>query len=167
MKVLTVRQPWASLIIMGLKPVENRTRNIAGSFRGRFAIHVSKTLVPDGDPAWSLATAAGMDTDRFDGDELHLGAIIGIVDLVDVHTSDDCYAADLRRLHAIHESDPAAFHALPDSGGGGIVGRIRQCSPWAMDGHHHLILANPQPLPEPIPAKGRLGLWEFDVEASA
>lgn len=39
MKVLTVRQPWAAAIIHGGKDVENRTRNLAGSYRGPVAIH--------------------------------------------------------------------------------------------------------------------------------
>lgn len=39
-------------------------------------------------------------------------------------------------------------------------------SDWAIDGYWHWILANPQPLPEPIPAKGRLGLWEFDIHTT-
>lgn len=40
MKVLSIRQPWAWLIMTGLKDIENRTWNT--DFRGRFAIHASK-----------------------------------------------------------------------------------------------------------------------------
>lgn len=43
MKVLTVRQPYASLIVDGIKDVENRSRNT--NFRGRVLIHAS--LKPD------------------------------------------------------------------------------------------------------------------------
>ena len=39
MKALTIKQPWAQLIITGAKDVENRSRPT--SFRGRFAVHVS------------------------------------------------------------------------------------------------------------------------------
>jgi hypothetical protein len=39
MKALSIKQPWAQLIIMGAKDVENRSRRT--SFRGRFAVHVS------------------------------------------------------------------------------------------------------------------------------
>ena len=41
MRVLTVRQPWAWAIIHGGKDVENRTRNLAGAYRGPVAIHVA------------------------------------------------------------------------------------------------------------------------------
>ena len=39
MKALSIKQPWAQLIIMGAKDVENRNRRT--NFRGRFAVHVS------------------------------------------------------------------------------------------------------------------------------
>ena len=37
MKALTMKQPWAELIISGIKDVENRSRRT--HFRGRFAVH--------------------------------------------------------------------------------------------------------------------------------
>ncbi|PNP96432.1 hypothetical protein BFS16_00675 [Hoylesella timonensis] len=39
MKVLSVRQPWAALLVTGIKDVENRTRRT--HFRGRILIHAS------------------------------------------------------------------------------------------------------------------------------
>lgn len=38
MRAITVQQPWAWAIFNG-KGVENRTRNIAGKYRGPLAIH--------------------------------------------------------------------------------------------------------------------------------
>ncbi|MDN4173939.1 hypothetical protein QWY28_13340 [Nocardioides sp. SOB77] len=32
-------------------------------------------------------------------------------------------------------------------------------SGWAQQGAVHMLLANPRPLPTPVPCKGRLGLW--------
>lgn len=43
---LSVRQPWAWLIVNGYKPVENRTWPT--NFRGPVAIHAGKTIDPDG-----------------------------------------------------------------------------------------------------------------------
>ena len=34
------------------------------------------------------------------------------------------------------------------------------CAPWGMRGQVHLSVADPVALPEPIPATGRLGLWD-------
>lgn len=44
MKTLTVKQPWAELIVSGKKDIENRTWRT--SYRGRILIHAAKTIVP-------------------------------------------------------------------------------------------------------------------------
>lgn len=44
MKTLSVRQPWASLLVSGLKDIENRTW--APNFRGRIMIHALSAKVP-------------------------------------------------------------------------------------------------------------------------
>lgn len=41
MRALTIRQPWAWAVIHAGKTVENRSRNIAGDYRGLVAIHAS------------------------------------------------------------------------------------------------------------------------------
>ena len=131
MRAITVRQPWAWAIIHGGKDVENRSRNIAGSYRGPVAIHAGLT---EDRAAWGdvdLASAwlsAGDDVTHTER-----GAIIGVVDLVDVHP--DCTE-------------------LVEG-----FGHTPTCSPWAMADHLHLLLANPRPLAKPIPYKGALGLW--------
>jgi hypothetical protein len=38
-----------------------------------------------------------------------------------------------------------------------------QCSPWAAWGQYHWVFADVQPLAEPIPHKGALGLWTVDA----
>jgi hypothetical protein len=57
MRALTVRQPWAWAIVHGGKDVENRTRNLAGSYRGPVAIHAALRTTPDAwrDPAVTAA----------------------------------------------------------------------------------------------------------------
>lgn len=44
MKTLSVRQPWASLLVSGLKDIENRTWD--PNYKGRILIHASSTKVP-------------------------------------------------------------------------------------------------------------------------
>ncbi len=58
----------------------------------------------------------------------------------------------------------AAIAHFPDNGAGGLIGKARHCSTWALPDHQHLSLANPRPFPKPIPYRGRLGLWEFPDE---
>lgn len=41
------------------------------------------------------------------------------------------------------------------------------CTPWGQPGVYHWQLADVQPLPVPVPCKGRLGLWVPDDELLA
>lgn len=135
MRVLTVRQPWADCIVFHGKTVENRTRNIAGDYRGPVAILAGQGF--DADACVSLRAAV----DLRPREDLVRGAIIGVVDLVDVHHQDGC-------LH---------LHGA--------------CSSWAdFSAHedlHHLVLANPRPLTTPIRYRGALGLRRLDDRTTA
>jgi len=95
MRILTVRQPWAWAIIHGGKDVENRVRNIAGGYRGPVAIHAGLAY----DNQWNSYPLA-LKMNHHEGVHedpqpwrAHLGAILGVVDLVDVHDLDSaaCY----------------------------------------------------------------------------
>jgi len=46
MKALSIRQPWASLIIAGIKPIENRTWK--SNYRGPLLIHAAMKFDQDG-----------------------------------------------------------------------------------------------------------------------
>jgi hypothetical protein len=141
-RVLTVRQPYAWAIIHGGKDVENRVRNIAGPYRGPIAIHAALQVhggwnapLEDATGSWYQRVAAqvgGWDGPLPWWDDL--GAIIGVVDLVDVHDPLDVL------FRAPENAVPVA------------------CSPWAEEGSFHLVLANPRPLAEPIPHRGALHL---------
>lgn len=86
-RAITVRQPWAWAIVHGGKDVENRSRNIAGSYRGPVAIHAGLgAFAKDNDASRALVAAHGSETPT----TLHFGAIIGVVDLVDAHEPDWC-----------------------------------------------------------------------------
>jgi hypothetical protein len=86
-KALSVRQPWAAMIIYLNKDIENRTRHT--KFRGRFLIHASQTMTRN---YWLEAihfahNACGVPVERLksicDYDRLQLGGFIGSVELVD------------------------------------------------------------------------------------
>lgn len=168
MRILTVRQPWASAIISGAKTVENRATNIAGAYRGPIALHAGlrEDVGARSHPEvirWAReywGTEAGA---LFTGDRSKFGHIIGVVDLVDVHHAGNCYAASIDRAAELYRTDRAAFDALPvKNGSGGLLSRADYCSPWADDAGYHLVLANPRALDEPIPYKGGLGLRKTD-----
>lgn len=151
MRIITVRQPYAWAIIHGGKDVENRSRNIAGDYRGPVAIHAGARPLPFDDPSREFIARQ---TGRFPLVEhpSQLGAIIGVVDLVDVHHSDNCPGRTV-----VEDVGTNLVRGYHDS----------LCSPWAMYRNWHLILANPRPLPEPIPYKGALGLRTLPDEVEA
>lgn len=142
MKAITVRQPWAWAIMHGGKDVENRSRNIAGKYRGPVVIHAGKAYDEDDFPGF-LNMLLHLGKSRPAADEMHLGAAIGVVDLIEVHDALTC-------------QDAVPINDLESEW---VV-----CSPWGEFDQQHLVLANPHPFPEPIPYRGALGLWEFPDE---
>ena len=138
MKILTVRQPWAWSIIYAGKDVENRSTNIAGSYRGLVAIHAG---LKNNKESWRLFQDSAPNAADLEEKILAAsvyGSIIGVVDLIDVHTSAGAQCA---------------------SGSGEYP-----CSPWALASEkYHLVLARPRSI-EPIPYKGFLGLRSITDE---
>ncbi|MCC4906943.1 hypothetical protein [Microbacterium sp. cx-59] len=100
-RIITVKQPYASQIILGGKNVENRVRNIAGQYRGPIAIHAGLGHVPGIVPPSELRAL-------HDGAEAPRGAIIGVVDLRATHHADYCW-------EALDERGLCTPWALPDN----------------------------------------------------
>jgi hypothetical protein len=136
MKVLTVKNPWAYLIIFYGKDIENRTRKL--NYRGRIAIHAAKEsdagaylLEPD-DPVMQTAFEAARE--RRAEIENTNGKIIGTVEMYDCTPRPE----------------------LPD-----LPPRLAY-SPWAEPlSPWHYWLKDPVSLAVPIAARGMLGLWEY------
>lgn len=83
MKTLTIKQPWADLIVAGIKDIENRTWKTA--YRGRVLIHASKTPCSLGElVVYPLtALAKNVELGKYAPGQFTNGAIIGSVDIVD------------------------------------------------------------------------------------
>lgn len=134
--VLSLTQPWASaLFIPGLKRIE--TRGYRVNYRGRLYIHASKGF-PTGARDFAVREHLAGRIPYYWRD-LPTGAIIGHVDLIDMVRTED-----LLRSLRISEIE----HEYGDYG-------PRRWG-WITD--------SPVLLPEPIPAKGSLGLWKFRRE---
>ncbi|RJG10972.1 ASCH domain-containing protein [Pseudomonas cavernicola] len=90
MKALSIRQPWAWLIIYGGKDIENRTWHT--KYRGRFLVHAAQGMTANEyRDAMDFVSDAGIVLPpSWPGRvELQRGGIIGSVELVDsVDTSD-------------------------------------------------------------------------------
>lgn len=89
-KVLTVKQPWASLIVQGIKPIENRTWKCPNKYIGqRVLIHASAVPVEMKNPnsvftreQWD-SFSLGYQRDIICGDGFPNSAIVGSVEIVD------------------------------------------------------------------------------------
>ena len=137
MKVLSVKNPWAFLIIYFGKDIENRMRKL--NYRGRIAIHASKKSdigvyelyqsCMTNSPILSAAYKAIYER-RAEIEKLN-GHIIGTVEIY------NCTYPELT----------AVTHP----------------SPWAeMEAAWHYWLKNPAVIAEPIAARGMLGLWDYN-----
>ncbi|WP_431276219.1 ASCH domain-containing protein [Variovorax ureilyticus] len=86
MKALSIRQPWAWLIVHGGKDIENRTWSTR--YRGPVLIHAAKGMTRDEwESAWILAHGTGASPKAVAAgitrDTIERGGIVGIADLVD------------------------------------------------------------------------------------
>jgi activating signal cointegrator 1 len=169
MKALTLTQPWATLIAIGAKHIE--TRSWATSYRGPLAIHAAAGYGKGGarghkalcgtEPFCSVLNAACKqhydDLDKSVGvlramaehPFMPMGAIVATGYLVGCEETD--WVVENNGIYKI------------------IGGKRRH---WALTdqerafgdyspGRYAWLLADVQALPEPIPAKGALGLWQY------
>lgn len=111
-KVLTIKQPWAELIMTGRKDVENRTWRT--EYRGVLWIHSAKE--PDLAAWLEHRGELGPGADSS-------GLIVGSVVLIDCVKGFD--------------------------------------SEWAMPDHWHWVIRGARRLRTPVPARGKMGVWEF------
>jgi hypothetical protein len=82
MLALTIRQPWASLVAEGFKPVENR--KWATRYRGELAIHAGKACTKEEhEGAVDFLVANGLPGIIMPRDRTIRSAILAVVQLVD------------------------------------------------------------------------------------
>jgi len=146
MKAISILQPWASLIVLGHKHIETRSWNT--KHRGRILIHAS---------AGKNATNRGIQLDfqqEFSTlqlpkyENLPFGAIIGSANLVDCFNTNDYRNARQEHISAYL--------------GGDGISKMEECFGDFSKNHFGWLLSDPVLFENPIPAKGKLGIWEFD-----
>lgn len=169
MKTLTICQPWATLIAIGAKHIE--TRSWGTRYRGPLAIHAAKGLSglgmePSGYgkefdfrflcrvPVFSQALLrAGYTTT----DMLPRGAVIAVAELVSVR--------DIRSASMLADGKTLGWEWDDPSGNPYCYALTEQERVFGdySAGRYAWMLHTIQHLDTPIPAKGALGLWEFDA----
>lgn len=143
MLALTICEPYATLIILGKKPVENRTWPT--QYRGPLLIHAGKSrewLSEDGDTDPRLNYGIPLS-------QMTFGAILGVVDMVACLTVEG--ARNMR-----HEAD-STTQEFWDA----VAASEHTEGPWCF------VLRNPRRFktPVPFPYRGAQGL--FDIPTSA
>lgn len=78
-RVLTIRQPWAWLIVHGHKTIENRSWHT--KFRGKFLVHAAAGIDPDYATIQERCEAMGIELPG--SREIERGGIVGVTTLVD------------------------------------------------------------------------------------
>lgn len=132
MKALSIRQPWAWLIIHGGKDIENRSWHT--KFRGRFLVHASNGMTrKEHAEAYQFFLESGAGQPPFDFpsvEDLQRGGIIGSVELVDsLDTSDSPWymgekgflLRDPKPLPFIPYKGRLGFFEVNDAFVGGVV----------------------------------------------
>lgn len=141
MKAITICQPYPELILRGEKRVENR--NQFWRHRGPILIHAGKSR-----DYLRLNERGTVDASGVALAQMTFGAIVGVCDVV------DCVRV-VRWDTGMTRKQPVFSDAVNNK------------YPWLArhdhsEGPYCLILENVRRFAEPLPARGMLGLWEFE-----
>jgi hypothetical protein len=132
-KTLTLTQPWATLLISGVKRFE--TRGWSTPYRGELAIHAAKRWTEDDMVfAQNLIDRGLIDYQTYA--DLPHGAVLGTARLVAVDSTIEVAA---RKFTSALELELGDFS----------------------DGRYAWEIGDPQPFHRPVAARGALGLWTW------
>lgn len=141
MKALTVHQPWATALAVGMKQYETRSR--ITNHRGEIAIHAGKTFNEEVFEQLSgLAFENHMELPlarRWSGaqpQDFPTGSVLAVGELT------DCILMDEDLIASISDQERSLGHWEP--------------------GRYAYKIENVRLLPEPVSARGKQGLWEWD-----
>lgn len=145
MKTFTIKQPWASLIVEGIKDIENRTWPCPKKYIGkRVLIHASAknagdyfNLLNAAQKNYHMAYRLANGYSPLEDLYLNNGCIIGSVDIIDCVINHPSVWAE--------KCEPIYKYGTD---------KIVQAT-------YNWVLANPIKFPEPIPAKGKLSFWDY------
>lgn len=148
-KVISLYQPFASLVVAGLKQYE--TRSWDTKYRGPLLIHATKTM-----PGWAkgfaqsdqVISALWRKGLRFE--DLPMGAIIGSADLINTVRTDLWLAGRMKLVDDVNDQIEEDWREEY------LFGNYDE-------GRFAWELTNPVLFDTPIPARGSQGFWNFDL----
>lgn len=109
-RVLSLHQPWASLVALGVKTIE--TRSWSTQYRGHLLIHaakrrpnfaVMKALIGDNAKAWNAWYSAGLVSDDGETDHMPFGAVVASCRLV------NCIPIIADEMLGLFDNDPTEW----------------------------------------------------------
>jgi hypothetical protein len=142
MKAISLIQPWAQLWALGIKLCE--TRSWPTQFRGEIYIHASKSDSREGEALWNdplireyvAIKQCGVSTWEFE--DLPRGVIVGKVNITNCVLMTPTVVAPVEHIECM-------------------------CGEWKV-GRFAFVGEGHELFKEPIPAKGQLGIWEYDPD---
>lgn len=132
MKAISIRQPWAWLIVNGYKDIENRSWNT--KYRGRVLVHAAKGMTrKEYDEACMMIVDRLISVDIPDFEDLQRGGIVGYTHIVNcVDTSDSPWFFGPKGF-ILSTSEPLPFY--PMRGRLGFFDTPLQVVPASLPGH--------------------------------
>ena len=122
-KVLSVRQPYASLLVKGIKDVENRSRKT--NFRGTLLIHASSKMhdvvehlnhyIQDAVPLYGIEKDIWREADYAEAFG-YMSAIVGSVDIVDCVQNHPSEWAEKGQWHWVCANGRKLKYPIPAKG---------------------------------------------------
>lgn len=179
MKILTLTQPWATLVAIGAKHIE--TRSWGTAYRGPLAIHAGAGLGPVGGPIGLWRQCAERSffqalEPHFRVTHLNMGGSLGLTDCIDVTD------LPLGAIVAVAFLAGCEHTGRVDADGRGLAtwrrGDSYVTSAWRItdqerafgdysSGRYAWLLADVRPLRVPLPYRGAQGLRPLPVEVAA
>lgn len=148
MIALSYKQPYPTLVALGIKPIENRTWKLPEKYKGkRTLIHASAT--PYRGLKFNSSVADALTDEQYTAvinahkrdlafmDFYPYGAIIGSVEIVDCVINHPSIWAEKSYME-FDGFSPSCYHTI-----------------------YNWVLANPILFDKPIPCKGKLSFWDY------
>ena len=148
MKAISVKQPWAYLLCAGIKPIENRTWILPEKYKGeRVLIHASGKTDKEPYMLFDDAQIEAIGNDIMDvvASYHNTSAIIGSVVFTDCAINHQSVWAEKTHMAKLGE------HELPS------------CLYHPYKPTYNWVASDPILFDKPIPAKGKLSFWNFDI----
>lgn len=135
MRALTMRRPWAELLLNGKKTLESRLGPVLRRHTGELAIHVAKRSPGYADAVRDLSVRFKLSAEDFAVPYPIDGRVVGV-----------CLAGVTRTVNPLYDD----LETL----------RIRACFE-DIDDRYLTVITGARWLDEPSPASGMLSLWEW------